>query len=296
MILRFLFLILLCICSVQSVEAGSDRWDAPLSQLRQTNKPLKVGIITGLASEAEELVRQFEEGYTTTQSSLRDYHRGTLWGRDTVLVSSRCGKVAAAIAATTLILQDHVDLVVVIGTAGAVDAGLHVGDIVVATSLLQHDLDSCPIIPRYTIPILRVRELQPNPALQKMAVEAAETFVQKQLRRCLSPGTITDLGLGSPKVYSGLVATGDQFLADQAQRAKLKAELPDLMCVEMESAAVGQVCYEFGVPLVVIRTLSDSADARANVDIAKFTTSVAAVYSAQIIKNLYRVITTTLAD
>lgn len=294
---QWLILIATCLCliaqnaiastslAVSTIPPG--RWQVSLDELQRSHKPLKIGIITGVTWEAQELLKQFEVGYSSTRQSGRDYHHGLMWGIDTVLVSSRCGKVAAAITATTLIIEHDVDFIIVTGTAGAVSEQLHIGDVVVASSLIQHDMDSRPITPRYLIPILRIGELEPNIALQKLALQATHHFVTEQIKD-MPASDIAEFQLDCPAVYSGLIASGDQFLADRNRRAEIGFDLPNLRCVDMESAAVGQVCYEFGVPLVVVRILSDNADENAAVDCFRFMKMVAPVYSSQIIRSMYQ--------
>ena len=111
----YLYLTLIILFGTCTVEANAARWNASLSELRASDAPIKVGVITGVTAEAEELLKLFEPEYTTIERSLRNYYQGTLCGIDTVLVSSRCGKIAAAIAATTLILEHHVDMIIVTG-------------------------------------------------------------------------------------------------------------------------------------------------------------------------------------
>jgi adenosylhomocysteine nucleosidase len=80
-----------------------------------------------------------------------------------------------------------------------------------------------------------------------------------------------------------LIVSGDRFVATKAERDTLLAELPDALAVKMEGAAVAQVCHDFGLPLVVLRTVSDRADDTAHVDFAAFTREVASHYSARLL-------------
>lgn len=291
---RFAFFLPLCcvllLSGLPNLKATLETSDAALSELNISKASLKIGIITGVKAEADHLLTCFDPDYTITHKALRDYYHGTLWGKDTVLVSSRCGKAAAAITATTLILEEKVDLIIVIGTAGAIDDALHVGDVVVASSLIQHDIDGRPIIPPYTIPILRIRELKPALTLQNMALRACQNCIQEGLN-FLPLDALEEFKLTAPKVYSGLIGSGDQFIADPHKRKALKNTLEELLCVEMEGAAVAQVCYEHGIPLIVIRILSDQSDGQAAIDCFKFVKTVAAVYASQIIKHLYPLLT-----
>jgi adenosylhomocysteine nucleosidase len=91
----------------------------------------------------------------------------------------------------------------------------------------------------------------------------------------------------APKVYRGLVASGDQFLADPARTAELREALPGLLCAEMEGAAVAQVCHEMGgVPSAIIRVISDLADHSAPVDFLRFVDEVAEYLTGGIVRSL----------
>ena len=89
-------------------------------------------------------------------------------------------------------------------------------------------------------------------------------------------------------MYFGDIASGDQFINSDAKREEILSLLPDIQCVEMEGAAVAQVCLEFGTPFTVIRTISDSADHNARVDFNKFIMEVANAYSRAIISEIVR--------
>ena len=86
-----------------------------------------------------------------------------------------------------------------------------------------------------------------------------------------------------PAVHEGLVISGDRFIASSAQAATLLAELPRALAVEMEGAAMAQVCSDFGCPLTVLRTISDRADDAAHVDFPRFLREVAAEFSRDIV-------------
>ena len=85
-------------------------------------------------------------------------------------------------------------------------------------------------------------------------------------------------------MHQGLIASGDQFIADAAARANLRAAAPDALAVEMEGGAIAQVCYEYDIPFAVMRTISDSADDDATVSFETFLEEVASVYSFGIMR------------
>ena len=98
------------------------------------------------------------------------------------------------------------------------------------------------------------------------------------------------LGLRPPQVHTGLIASGDQFVNSADDVATLRHHLPGVLAVEMEGAAVAQVCEAFGVPYAVLRTISDRADASAHLDFERFVRSVASPYSLAIVTALLRVL------
>ena len=177
-------------------------------------------------------------------------HRGS-WGDDVgiSLAWSGWGKVSAARAATRLLASDpSIDLLVFTGVAGAADPALRQWDVVLADGVVQHDMDARPLFPRFTLPALNQDQLQPQSAWFDWAKTA--------LLEAHDAGDID--GFGQP--CSGLIGTGDRFIGDPAVMQTLRDALPDLQAVEMEGAAVAQVAEQEGVPWLVLRVISDSAD------------------------------------
>ena len=205
----------------------------------------------------------------------RRYHRGTYQGEPVVAVVSRIGKVAAATTAAILLERFAPRAVVMTGLAGAVDPALSIGDIVVADRTIQHDLDARPLFPRHEIPLLGVRELAVDAAFAQRLADAATRFVP--------PPEVVALGITAPRVWRGLVASGDQFFASREAVAALRALLPEALCVEMEGAAVAQVCHEHGVPFAIARVISDTADHAAPGDFAAFLAAACGPYARALV-------------
>ncbi len=188
----------------------------------------------------------------------RQFHLGLMHGHAVVLARSGIGKVAAAITATLAIQHFNAQVLVFTGVAGGLGEGVAIGDFVLARELLQHDLDASPLFPRFEVPLTGVSRFLADAALS----DAFDAAVQ----RCLQRGAID----GAPKLHQGLVISGDRFIATAAHSAELRCALPDALAVEMEGAAVAQVCNAFGIPLAVLRIVSDRADDSAHVDFAAF--------------------------
>lgn len=246
---------------------------------------LTVGIISAVPGESGRLFELMEDR-KVFQKGMRSYFKGKLFGIETVLVASRIGKVAAAATAVNLILEYNVDFIIFTGVAGALDPVLKIGDVVVANALMQHDVDARPFCAQYEIPLLKMSACVPDPLLEKIAVQASQQFVQKDIFKVIPQDILREFSIGEPKVYQGLVITGDQVITKECQKKQLRQNLPEALCVEMEGASVGQVCYEYGTPFAVIRVISDYATQQ-ELDIIKFIREVSGFYSVAIIKNMY---------
>jgi adenosylhomocysteine nucleosidase len=210
----------------------------------------------------------------------RRVHRGTIGGVDVALAQAGIGKVASATTTTLLVDRFAVDAVIVVGTAGGLGDGVAIGDVVVARELLQHDLDASPLFPRWEVPLTGTTRLPADPPLTAALASAAREVLTEP------PDGLADLGLGPPAVHEGLVISGDTFVADAVAGAALRRELPEALAVEMEGAAIAQVCAAFGRPLAVARTVSDRADDDARVDFARFVSGVAAEYARDVVVRL----------
>jgi adenosylhomocysteine nucleosidase len=209
----------------------------------------------------------------------RDYHLGSLHGVQLVAVFSRWGKVAAAATAAHLIARYQITAMVFSGVAGAVHPDLAIGDIVIGSELIQHDLDATPIFARYEVPLLGRKTFVADATLATQLAAAARAFVQDDLRTCVAGAELLHFGIQSPRVIEGTIASGDKFFASAQELRALRERLPSVACVEMEGAAVAQVCAEYGIPFGIVRTISDGADENAVHDFARFSREVARHYS-----------------
>jgi adenosylhomocysteine nucleosidase len=246
---------------------------------------MTIAIMSAMAEENAALVSQMT-GVFTTKVGGRTYHQGELWGHSVVMVFSHWGKVAAASTTTYLIAGLGVKEVIFTGVAGGIHPDLNVGDIVIAKQLYQHDMDASPIIPRHEIPLLGRAGIDSYPERRAQLQRAAENFVSEDLSRTISSALREEFALTGPKVRVGDIASGDQFISSDAEVEDLRERLPNVICVEMEGAAVAQVCDAFHVPLSVIRTISDSADDEAAINFPRFISEVAKLYSLGILRCL----------
>jgi adenosylhomocysteine nucleosidase len=247
-------------------------------------------VLALLSAMEEEIATVVEtlSGVTTHAHGGRRFHVGRLHGQAVVVVFSRLGKVAAAATATQLIAAFPVSALVFSGVAGAVQRTLAIGDVVVATELIQHDMDASPIFPRYEVPLLGMARFPADPELAARLQAAAHEFVGSDLAGVVAHAELEHFGIRAPQVVGGLIASGDKFFASRRDLETLRRELPDTACVEMEGAAVAQVCAEYRVRCAVVRTLSDAADESSPHDFPRFARNVARHYSAGILARFLR--------
>ena len=249
-----------------------------------------IGILAAMEQEIS-LVCEMIENPVRTQLGGRTFYRGQLNGIDCVACFSKWGKVAAAITTTLMIEHFHITDLVFIGTAGALSDELNVGDIVVAKRLVQHDLDARPIIQRFQIPLTNRISIESDPKLSELAANAINTLISKDFSEIIGMEAAKEFSFIQPKLWQGDVASGDQFISSNEKRQELIGLLPEVLCVEMEGAAVAQVCYEFQLPFTVIRIISDRANHDARVDFNRFTEAVANIYSRAIIREMMEELT-----
>lgn len=205
-----------------------------------------LGIMTAMPQEAEALIREAQGSTDRVEHGRRVFHIGMLWGREAAIVVSRCGKVAAATTAAELIVRYNVERLLFTGVAGALDPALNPGDIVVADTLVQHDIDASPMWPPRTVPLIDRESFDTDPDLTGRVAGAAERYTQEHRQ--------------GARVHRGTIVSGDQFIRSRGQVEAIRAAIPNALCVEMEGAAAAQVAYEYSVPLAVARVISDHAD------------------------------------
>lgn len=218
----------------------------------------RTALIAAMNEELAALLPAIEEA-TQERIGGREFWLGEFAGQPVVAVLSGIGKVAAAITATLLIDRCQVDRMLFLGVAGGLGEGVKVGDVVVADALLQHDMDASPLFPRHEVPLTGLSRFPVDPAFSEAVALGARAAVQ-----------------GSPaRVHRGLIVSGDRFVSTEAESRTLREALPAALAVEMEGAAVAQVCHAFGTPLAVVRSISDRADDTAHVDFGVFLRDVA---------------------
>ncbi|WP_028611158.1 5'-methylthioadenosine/adenosylhomocysteine nucleosidase [Paenibacillus harenae] len=224
----------------------------------------KIGIIGAMAEEIDLLHKHVKVSSQVTKAGIT-YYEGKLHDKAVIYCKSGVGKVNAAVC-TQILLDLGADCVLFTGVAGAVDPRLNIGDIVVSTSCIQHDMDCSPLgFARGTIPFNARSEFAADGQLIELAIAACDRlFAGRSLK--------------------GKVLSGDQFIASR-ETVKLLHETMEGACAEMEGASVAQVCDMNEIPFVIIRSMSDKADGSAHVNFSEFTVT-ASNNSYQIIDDI----------
>ena len=210
-----------------------------------------LGIIGAMEEEVLKLREAMDVEETRVKAGM-EYTKGTLMGAPVVVVRSGIGKVNAALCTQILVDEFQVDAVINTGIAGSLQAKIDIGDIVLSTDVLQHDVDATVFGYGYgQIPRMDVLAF---PADAKMR-EVAQAC-------CLEVNP--EIG-----VFQGRVVSGDQFISDGEKKEWISQEFAGY-CTEMEGAAIGQAAYLNGVPFLIIRAISDKADNSASMDYPTF--------------------------
>lgn len=245
-----------------------------------------LGIMGAMPEEMDKIIAAISDKEIVECGS-RIYYKGTLHGQEVVAVFSRWGKVAAATTATNMILKFNVDRIVFTGVAGAISHDLNVGDIVIAQRLFQHDMDARPLMRRFEIPLTGKTSFEVPQQNVDIMIKAVHNFLKndKDFRKILSEQNIL-----YPKLLTGDIASGDLFISSTEMKNALIKNLPSVVCAEMEGAAVAQVCDDYGIPLVVVRVISDSADEEAHTSAIGFVNQHAGDYSLSILKEYIQLI------
>ena len=239
-------------------------------------------ILSALAQEQHGLIELLQRPSKVTHAG-RHFWRGDLHGQSVVLALSKIGKVAAATTATGLIERFGVQRVVFTGVAGGLGMGVNVGDVVVGQDFVQHDLDASPLFPRYEVPLYGKTRFDGDAALTQLLFEATcHALADPHLRHAYP----------AAKAHLGLIASGDRFVSGQGEsnalRAALLAANHEVLAVEMEGAAVAQVCHDYRLPFAAVRTISDRADDTAHVDFPSFINQVASKYALAIVEKFLK--------
>ena len=210
-----------------------------------------IGIIGAMEEEVQELIADLAFAEKMTVASM-DFYKGTLYGKDCVIVKSGVGKVNAALC--TQILADFYkpEALINTGVAGSLDAQINIGDMVVSEDAVQHDMDTSAVgDPVGQVPRMDVLAFPADPVLVKKAVEANQKA---------NPDIQT---------FTGRVASGDQFISGGEKKKQIQENF-HARSAEIEGAAIAHGAYLNKIPYVILRAISDKADGSVQVDYPTF--------------------------
>jgi adenosylhomocysteine nucleosidase len=229
-------------------------------------------ILSALAPEQQGLIEQLE-GPQQVQRAGRTFWQGRLRGHPVVLALSRIGKVAAATTTTALIEAFGVQRVVFTGVAGGLGPAVQIGDLVVADAFVQHDMDASPLFPRFEVPLYDQHRFPCDAALTQQLAQACQASLGAAGR--------------TPRLHQGLILSGDQFVSTTQEARRIQSAVRgaglEPLAVEMEGAAVAQVCHDYGIAFAAVRTISDRADEASAQDFQHFVTHVASHYARAVV-------------
>lgn len=245
---------------------------------------MRLALVSAMHEELSAVLARMPDEQKTVVAG-REFWLGHWHGHEVVAVLSRIGKVAAATTATTLIERFGVSHLVFTGVAGGLAPQIQVGDVVVGRSFLQHDMDASPLFPRHEVPLTGMSHFPADPGLTEVLAHAAPLALQ-DMRGGLPETEWLGLDLTNARVHQGLMVSGDRFVSQTAESQALRRDLPEALAVEMECAAMAQVCHDYGVPLAAVRIISDRADEAAHVDFPRFIQTIASRYSVAVLERM----------
>ncbi|MCP4323654.1 MAG: 5'-methylthioadenosine/S-adenosylhomocysteine nucleosidase [Psychromonas sp.] len=211
---------------------------------------MKIGIIGAMDEEVIILKAKMDNVQTTVIAGC-EFYQGELNGKSVVLTKSGIGKVAASVATTLLLERFQPDCIINTGSAGGYDTSLNVGDIVISTEVRFHDVD----LTAFGYEIGQMAQLPAAFEADEKLINIAQDAAQ----------TIKDL-----KIIQGLICTGDIFMADPQKAEIARNNFPTMAACEMEAASIAQVCFQFKVPFVIIRSLSDIAGKKSELSFEQY--------------------------
>lgn len=241
--------------------------------------------MSAMQEEIQALLNQLENPIKFRKGK-RDYYQGTLFGKKVVLVFSRWGKVASATTATQLINDFDLKELIFTGVAGAIAPNLNIGDIVIGKKLVQHDMNASPLYNAFEIPLLNKTFFETNNLKREALTKASNLFISN-FALVISEKEAKTFHIKKPKVFVGDIASGDQFISEKSQTSFISKNLPNVLCTEMEGAAVAQVCYEYKIPFSILRIISDKANDNSHIDFPLFAKQIASKYALNIFENLF---------
>lgn len=203
---------------------------------------MKIGIITAMSSEQKQLANQLENPMERKEGPFT-YTEGTIKNNTIILMQCGIGKVNAAAGAVEMIRNFAPDCIISTGVAGGIDSCLNVMDVVVSSRIVYHDV-WCG---------------EGNAYGQIQGLPLYFTGNETLFQCAISLDTET-------AIHGGLICSGDKFITDRQELETIKANFPEGLAVDMESASIAQVCHLYEVPFISFRIISDTPGAEKHLE------------------------------
>lgn len=217
---------------------------------------MAIGIIGAMKEEVDAFLSQIEVSNEKVVANCK-FYEGKLINQDVIVLQSGIGKVNAALSTTILHEQYNIDAVINTGSAGGTDKNLNVGDVVIGESVVHHDADATAFGYEYGQIPQMPHLFKSDQRLINLAKEAVSE-VENEIN-----------------IVVGTIGTGDSFMSDEKRVKDVMNKLPFVKALEMEAAAIAQVCYQYGTPFLIIRSLSDIAGEKSDISFEAFLDSAA---------------------
>lgn len=210
-----------------------------------------LGIIGAMDEEVKAIIDKMQDTISVTKAGMT-FNKGTLNGKDVVVVRSGIGKVNAGLCTQILVDDYKIDAVINTGIAGSLKAQIDIGDIVLSSDAVYHDMDATGFGYEYgVIPRMESSVFKGDTRLIELAKECCMR-VNKDIN-----------------VHVGRIVSGDQFVSDKAKKDWIDEHF-DGMCTEMEGAAIAHAATLNNIPFLIVRAISDKADNSATMDYGEF--------------------------
>lgn len=213
---------------------------------------MKFGILVAMEEEIKKIIQELEN-YKIVEIAKQKFYEGFIKEKKVFVVQSGIGKVNATIASSILIEKFGVDFVINTGSAGAIKEGIKIGDLVISEKLAYHDVDN------------RVFDYEYGQIPQMPRFYHSDANLNKKMKKIAKENKWA--------IHNGLIVSGDSFVSSKNQIKAIKKHFPNAIVTEMEGAAVAQTCYQFDIPYLIIRAVSDSSDEEASINFDEFVLS-----------------------
>ncbi|MDP3464334.1 MAG: 5'-methylthioadenosine/adenosylhomocysteine nucleosidase [Sulfuricurvum sp.] len=228
---------------------------------------MKIAIMGAMREEIDPILESVGT-YTAIEHAGNIFYTCSYAGHELIIAYSKIGKVFSAITASVMCERFGAQALLFSGVAGGISKELNIGDLIMASTLCQHDVDIVAFGHPYGFIPEGTLMIESDPALRSLASEVA-----------------VDMGI---ELYEGIIATGDQFVASSERKSWIQQTF-NADALEMEGASVACVCQNFDVPFFVLRAISDTADGGASEDFDAFLKSSAAVSATFILEMVKRI-------